>query len=78
MLEAGCGYLVVPSFSSFFTATVPWVLAEELTQMGIISGNSQPEIAAICGCQFKLKLTSGLILKMTFFYYYFKTLFAST
>lgn len=41
MLEAGCGYPVVPSFSSFFTATVQWVLAEELTQMGIISGNSQ-------------------------------------
>lgn len=41
MLEAGCGCPVVPSFSSFFTATAQWVLAEELTQMGIISGNSQ-------------------------------------
>lgn len=37
MLGAGCGYPVVPSFSSFFTATVQWVLAEELTQMEIIS-----------------------------------------
>lgn len=37
MLEAGCGYPVVPSFSSFFTATVQWVLAEELTQMEITS-----------------------------------------
>lgn len=36
MLEAGCGYPVVPSFSSFFTATVQWVLGEELTQTGII------------------------------------------
>lgn len=41
MLEAGCGYPVAPSFSSFFTATAQWVLAEELIQMGIISGNSQ-------------------------------------
>lgn len=41
MLEAGCGYPVVPSFNSFFTATAQWVLVEELTQMGIISGNSQ-------------------------------------
>lgn len=40
-LEAGCGYLVVHSFNSFFTATAQWDLAEELTQMGIISGNSQ-------------------------------------
>lgn len=44
MLEAGCGCPVVPSFSSFFTATVQWVLAEELTQMGIISGNSTQKL----------------------------------
>lgn len=41
MLGAGCGYPVAPSFSSFSTATVQWVLAEERTQMEIISGNSQ-------------------------------------
>ena len=67
MLEAGCGYPVVPSFSSFFTATVQWVLAEELTQMGIISGNSQ---SRNCSSSWMLlKLSSGFILKMTFYFF---------
>lgn len=39
MLEAGCGFPVVRFFSSFFTATVLWVLAEELILMGTTSGN---------------------------------------
>lgn len=73
MLEAGCGSPVVPSFSSFFTATVQWVLAEELTQMGIISGNSNCSDLWI-----SLKLSGGFILRMTGLYFFFKTLFTST
>lgn len=62
MLEAGCGYPVVPSFSSFFTATVQWVLAEELTQMEITSGNSQSRILSN-----SLTLSTSSIFKMDCF-----------
>lgn len=62
MLEAGCGYPVVPSFSSFFTATVQWVLAEELTQMEITSGNSQSRILGN-----SLTLSTSSIFKMDCF-----------
>lgn len=68
MLEAGCGCPVVPSFSSFFTATVQWVLVEELTQMGIISGNSQ---CGNCSDSWMLLLNCQVVLYLKWPFWFF-------